>query len=446
MPCPVRLHRRVVPSMVPLLLAAGCQHYVADPPDPSRHLAEFLTRTPGTPTVRTAAGAFDPTDGLDAREAEAVALVFNRELRLARAAAGVTQATAATAGTWSDPELGVDLARILQSAPEPWKLFGSIGLTLPLSGRLELERAQAGRSHAATLARVAEQEWQLRPVVRRAFAEWEAAQARAESVREFAARLDSLAALVEQLERAGALRRAEARLIRIRQAEIAADVVTEEAEVARFAFRIRQELGLPPASELRFVPGARLALPDAEIDVAAALLRHPGQITALAEHQAAEAALELEIRRQYPDLGLAPGLGREDGDDQLTLGLRLPLPLWSMNRRAIAEATAQRDLARERVEAGLEQRCGALAEATARHDGALRRQAIVHERLMPLADEQLEETRRLAALGEVDTLLLLASLVSRHEAHRHALDAALAVATATVDLHELLGAASEIPQ
>jgi outer membrane protein TolC len=259
-------------------------------------------------------------------------------------------------------------------------------------------------------------------------------------MRDFATRLDRLAELTLKLESAGALRRAEARLIRIRQAEVAANLVTADAEVVRLAGRIRHDLGLPPASEVRLVPGNPPAPIDPAADLATALLRHPGQIAALAEHDAAEAALELEIRRQYPDLDFAPGLGREDGDDQLTLGLSLPLPLFSGNRRAIAEATARRDVARARLEAGLEERIVAVADAQARHAAALNRQAVVNERVVPLTTEQFEEARRLAELGEVDTLLLLASLASRHDADQAALDATLTVATAAIELHELLGA------
>ncbi|MFM1889496.1 MAG: hypothetical protein RLZZ565_253, partial [Planctomycetota bacterium] len=131
------------------LALAGCRTYEAKPIDLSSTREAFLERTPDRPEIaefasRLAlapdASAFDPTDGLSLAEAEAVCLFFNVDLRIARAEAGVAEANAANAGLWPDPVFGLEWTRLLESSLNPNELFGSIAFTIPISGRLEVEK------------------------------------------------------------------------------------------------------------------------------------------------------------------------------------------------------------------------------------------------------------------------------------------------------------------
>ena len=63
----------------------------------------------------------------------------------------------------------------------------------------------------------------------------------------------------------------------------------------------------------------------------------------IAAGQCAEAALDAEIRRQYPDLKLGPAYANEEGLDRLGFTAGLTVPLWNRNRKNIAEATGVRD-------------------------------------------------------------------------------------------------------
>ncbi len=436
---------------IAVLAAAGCQSYSEAPPALDRHLEEWLARSPAEPAVAEfatalraqgpgSARAFDPSDGLDADEAEAVALLFNAELRQIRLAAGIARASADHAGAWRDPTLGVDLAKIVSSTPEPWKLFGSLGLTLPLSGRLAMESERAGRDHALALAQVAAAEWRTRMEVRRAVAEWEAAGHRAAIARGATTALADIIVVVDRMEQAGDLTRAEARLFRIEQATLAARGTRLQADAERIHHAVRRLLGLAPGAQLALSTAGALAAPPTadRRGTDDALRHHPNLQIALAEHAAAEAALELEIRRQYPDLDLAPGLGREDGEDQLLLGISLPLPLFERNRRAIAEATARRELTGAQVEIALEALTDAHHAAAAALAAARAERATIEGALAPLADAQFEEARQLAGLGELHALVLLDSLARQREAKLQLVDAALAETRAAIDLHELV--------
>lgn len=456
---PAWRHGRILLAGLILLVAGGgggCQSYERRPLDPAGHRAAFLARTPESPEVqafaaRLAAGApgeleFDPADGVSCHEAEVIALVFNADLRLGRLRAGVTRATAENAGLWEDPTIGVDLTRIIESTPEPWKLFATVGITLPLSGRLEIEKQLAGVEHAAELARVAQLEWSVRMSVRRAWSEWAALDAQLGATRDFLSRLDQILSIVGAMEQAGEMARTEARLFRIERATKAAELAMLESRTRQADLRLRQLMGLSPDAPVRLesrgVGTARtgsIGGVSDERDRAMLERFSPAMVVAAADYEAAERALELEVRRQYPDLHIGPGYGREDGQNQVLLGLSVPIPILNANRQRIAEARARRDASQAAAEAALEQVLSGVRAAEVRLDAAGRLREALEVEIVPLVDAQYADARQMARLGEVNTLVLLESLKRQHEAKIGLIEARRDEALAVIDLEELLG-------
>lgn len=444
------------------MIAGGCQSYERRPLDITGHHAAFLVRTPESPELQKFAASllsrassvaeggreFDPADGISCVEAELVALVFNAELRLARLRVGVTRATAENAGLWEDPTIGVDLTRIVESTPEPWKVFSSVGITIPISGRLEIEKQRAGVEHAAELARVAQREWSLRMDVRRAWSEWSALGAQLVATREFLSRVDQILVVVDKMEQAGEMARTEARLFRIEKATKASELATLESRAREADLRLRQLMGMSPDAPLRFQAmgiGPTRANTTDSADATALERRSPAMLVATAEYEAAEKALELEVRKQYPDLHIGPGYGREDGQDQVLLGLSIPIPILNANRQRIAEARAQRELAQVGVETTLEQTIAALRTAEVRLAAAARRRQTLETEIVPLVDAQYTDARAVAKLGEVNTLVLLESLTRQQEAKVGLVEAARDEALAAIDLDELSGPPASTP-
>jgi outer membrane protein TolC len=439
---------RVPILVVALLPLGGCQTYQPQPLKLDAHREAFLARTADAPEVASfvaslaegyeGAGPFDLLDGVTLDEAEAVAMVFNTDLRLARLRAGITRAGADNAGLWEDPSIGVDLTRIIQSVEHPWKLAASVGFTIPVSGRLKIEKARADLEHAAELTRIAEREWTTRTAVRRAWLAWSALEIRVESTREFLGRVDQVLSIVDVMERAGEMARTEARLFRVERAARAADLQRLESQLAQATLEIKQLMGLSPAASITLV---RARLPQG--DEAGALLPleegSPAMAVARAEYEVAERTLELEIRRQYPDLALAPGYGREDGNDEVLLGVVLPLPVFNANRRGIAEALAARDAARGAVETQLERLVSDLAKADRELQDASLYRASLESELVPLVDAQYADAREVARLGEVNTIVLLETLSRQHEARLRLIDALESESLATTRRREILG-------
>lgn len=437
-----------------VLVAGGCQSYERRSLELASHRAAFLARTPESPEVHAFAASlstsepdtaeFDPSNGISCTEAEVIALVFNPDLRLARLRAGVTRATAENAGLWEDPTISVDLTRIIESTPEPWKAFTTIGFTIPISGRLEIERQRAGVEHAAELARVAQFEWEVRMSVRREWSEWSARAAQLAATRDFLGRVDQILAVVDRLEDVGEMARTEARLFRIEKAMKAEELALLESQAQEADLRLRQLMGMSPDAPLRFQAvgvGPARARDPLHSDVAELELRSPAMLVAAAEYEAAEKSLELEVRKQYPDLHIGPGYGSEDGLNQVLIGLSAPIPILNANRRGIAEARARREVAQAEAETTLEQIVAAVRAAQVRLAAARQRRQALETEILPLVDAQYSDAREVARLGEVNTLVLLESLTRQQEAKLRLVDAVRDEAIASVDLEEMIGPA-----
>jgi len=434
---------------------AGCQSYEPKPLDLDATRAAWLTRSPADPSVREFAaaldraergsvmGGFDPSDGLTLAEAEVVALVFNPDLRQARLESNVTRATAAHAGLWHDPVLGVDLERVVSGAggANPWATGSTLGITIPISGRLEAEKARAGADLEAELDRVAAKEWATRSALRELWIEWSAESVRAELAEELIAKLRDVAALADQLEKAGSMTRVDARLFRVELAGREADVIATTARVRELELQLRSMLGLAPEASLTLVPSVTFAPRTKNVDELRPLLdsSNPELAAVRAEYEVSEQSLRTEVRKQYPDLTIGPGYGTDQGDNRVLLGLSLPIPLWNRNQQGVAQAAAQREVARGRFETTYELLSSRLAIALTRYESGRAQRAIVESSVVPLADEQEADVRRVAALGRVDPLLLLESIKARYAAKVRLVDARADESIGAVRLDELIG-------
>lgn len=438
--------------LIPALSAAlgGCQRYSRSPLDLDAHRAAVALRSPIRPDVvefarRSGAapagsGRYDPSDGLSLPEAEAVALFFNPQLRLARQRANVPRAGAAEAGRWEDPELAVDAERIIESVRDPWVLGGMLNITLPLSGRTGSERRKAMAEATVGGLRAIAEEWRVLAELRQEWVGWSAAGQRVEVTRQLVQELDAFARRADQLREAGELGPLDARLFHLQRVRHAAKLRGYESADRIARLRLRALIGLAPAADVAFVPSMEGDPPPAPDDLAQAVQNHPRLRIARAEYEVAERTLALEVRKQYPDLKLGGGFGTDEGDERVLFGAAVPLPLLNANRRAIAEARANRDAVKAAAESEFEQLIGEAAAARATLEGARERLRYVEQELAPLADRQVEDAVRLGRAGEFEALVLLEALTAAYEAKLEVVDARSGVALAQRQLDALLPA------
>ncbi len=431
----------------------GCRTHEPRPIDASALADAFLARTPELPVVGDPTGEeagpgadFAGDDRLDVDRAVAIALVFNADLRVRRAESGVARAIAENAGLWPDPEIGLEFTRIIESVANPNELFGTIAFTIPISGRLEIEKERLGLAHAAELAEIAAAEWRVAHELRRRWTAWSAFDAEIESASSFLEQAVALVEVVAAMESMGELPRIEARLFRLALLRGQEAILELEARRERARFELLDLMGLPPGIAPAPRPAIDTSLVFDVADDAPAFRRHPAVAAALVRHDVAETQLEEEIRRQWPDLVVGPGYGEQDGLRQFTLGLSLPIPIFNGNRQAIEAAVAEREVAAVQVAAEIERAIARLAEARERYRGSARRLDLVQHELLPLVETQYAEARDLARLGEVNTLILLDSLVQRREAAIRLIESRRDVALAGIDLVEARGPLDDVAE
>jgi outer membrane protein TolC len=103
-----------------------------------------------------------------------------------------------------------------------------------------------------------------------------------------------------------------------------------------------------PASQLKTVEVSFAGISDTPPELSAvdlrreALLNRTDVLAALATYAACEAALQLEIAKQYPDVRVSPGYKYDQGENEWSLGLSVDLPIGHQNQGPIAEAEARR--------------------------------------------------------------------------------------------------------
>ncbi len=436
--------------IISLTLGAGCQSYEAKPLDMKAYAIRWEARDLAGETVfefvnklaalDEGAAVFDPSDGLTLREADAVALCFNPQLRTARARAQVPLAGARTAGLWDDPSLEGGLLRILDSVDDPWVFEIGVPITIPLSGRLRAEKEAAWAEYGSAWRTVAVAEWQLLQDLRSRWQRWSAAQQRAEAVRDYVTRLGRVTEIADKLVKAGELKPTDARLFHIDRAQRRADLQQLDWSAKRQRIELMAMLGLVPEAPVDLLPA--LAAPAIELpenERRPVLLGHPRMALVRADYEVAEKTLNTEIRKQYPDLTLGPVFESDAGQSRIGFGFGLfPIPIWNRNQRGIAEATAARDGARAEAEAAYQALTSELALGEARlAAGQAFRQSLMED-VTPLIDTQLEEMRKLIELGELDVLLLQQILQRSLTTKLRIVDAALEEALATTVLQSLL--------
>jgi outer membrane protein TolC len=128
---------------------------------------------------------------------------------------------------------------------------------------------------------------------------------------------------------------------------------------------------------------------------------------ALAEYEAAESDLRLEIAKQYPDFDIGPGYTFEERNSFFTLGFLTTLPIRNRNQGPIAEAEARRKEAGTRFLATQAQVIAESEDALASYSAALAELNEAEESLTKLQGPRERMARVAVTVGESDSLTLI---------------------------------------
>ena len=431
-------------------LTSSCQHYEPRPLDLIEHHREWQSRLIESHSVHNFLNTlqapepdlseFNIQDGLTLAEGDLVAWAFHPDNRLARMQAARADASRQQAGRWQDPQLSLDLLRITESVPDAWVVASALAFSIPTSGRLQAERQAADANHRAAQEKVREQQWLVRVQLRRSWCEWSAAQLRVETTQQH---LDTIRDLLPQTKRLielGEMNAAAATVFAVEFHWRSSQLQRQLGEVQAAEQQLRSRLGLTPQAPVQFV-AQLLELEDSLEPKTPEELwhRHPRLAWLRERYQVAEERLHQEICKQYPDLTFGPQFESEQGQTRVGLLGLIPLPMFNANRRAIAEAKANREFARVQLETEWERLVGERAAARALAQSVTTQRREMEHNLVPLVDQQLSQSAVLLQLGESNSLLLIEALRQAYEVKLEWIDVRLAESLLAAQLESLDG-------
>lgn len=401
------------------LSLAGCVHYPAKPISAEQNLARFEGRTlkdPGLAQYLRASKLARTSDTAPwtLEMLTQVAFYFHPALEAARAKWMVTQAGMATAGQRPNPSLTVSPAYNTTSlTPSPWMVAASLDVPIETAGKRGKRIAQARHLAEAARLEIAAKAWEVRTQLRQGLMELWVMETQEKLLNQQLAAQEEVMRLLEDQLAAGAIMPIELTRERILREQTKLALVEARSRRVFARAPLAQALGVP----VRALENVTFDFKDfnqapAELFSAEArrraLLSRADILGALAEYAASEAALRLEVAKQYPDIHLNPGYDFDQGDHKWGVGLGLELPILNQNRGPIAEAKARREEAAAKFISLQARVLGEVDSALAAYEAARQKVAAAAPLLNEL-NRQEHLSQKMLEAGEVSRQALAAA-------------------------------------
>ena len=276
---------------------------------------------------------------------------YSAALRVPAAQIAVAKANLITAAQSPNPTVGLSPTYAAKAGPgvSPWILGFNFDIPIETAGRREDRMAQAAALIHADRFNLGQAAWNVRQTVRRALVAYLYSRRQAALLARQAQATHLIRTLLQSRFKAGDISRPVYTQAQIQARQAALTLLAVRGQTRRRLMQLAAALSLPAPAlvhvqlvfpQLRQLPPVRaLNLPAL---TRSALLNRMDIQSLLARYRAAEAALKLQIARQYPDIHLGPGYKFDQGANEFTLGLTMALPIFNQNQGAIAAAAARR--------------------------------------------------------------------------------------------------------
>lgn len=359
-------------EVLALIFVAGCAHFEPQPLSPDETATRFSARTLNDPGLKRFLDEnlklplqVWPVESWDFPKLTLVAWHFHPSLDVARAQWRVADIAIATAGgrpksakpgehplpPGTRPNPAVTLTPEYNSSAtrgaSPWAPSISFDAPLETAGKRAQRIAKAEHLAESARFRVATVAWQVRANLHTNLLNHLAAQRRLELLNRLSELQTEIIRRMEQQQAAGAISWREIAPFHTQLAKTFLGRLDALDRVMQSRVRVADALGLPVEAVVRvelsydFSRRADGNLMSQEVR-RMALHSRSDILSALADYAAAEAALRLEIAKQYPNVHLNPGYQWDQGESKWALGVKLELPAFNQNRGPIAEAEAHR--------------------------------------------------------------------------------------------------------
>jgi outer membrane protein TolC len=394
-----------IPALAIALSAVACVQYNPRPLSGAATSASFAERSLNNSGLR---GFLTNQRAGDAWSVDKLALVatfFHGDVAVARAEAEAAVAGITTAGQRPNPVLSFSPGYNTSSKGiSPWIITPSFDVPIETAGKRGIRVDQARAEAEAAQLKVAAAAWEARATVRDAMLKRYGGNEMAALLKEEIALHQDAVTNLDALVKVG-----EAPAFEVTQLRLSlnrAELVLHDAEkqAATSLPRLASAVGVPVAAlgavTLDFSAfGSFPAVPGAAAR-RTALLHRSDLLAALADYQAADHALRLEVAKQYPDVRLSPGYEFDQDENKWSLGLSLELPILNQNRGQILQAEAKRTAAAARFQAKQAAVIGEIEVALAAYRAAQAKVATA-DRLAMDASRASEKTEAMVAAGEL---------------------------------------------
>ncbi len=440
---------------------AACVHYVPQPKAPEKVVDAFVSRSFEDPGLRKVldeafpARSTDwPRQQWDRADLLFAMLYFNDSIAQGRAAVDASTAARRTARELPNPEIELEGEYANQHDGSPLWLWGvATEWLLDFGVRRGMRISLADLSEQQALDDFTEIIWRTHRQLQRSFADMLLTQREVKWLETVKADRDSQLEMARRELEVGATARGEVdRLVRdalldeqkLNEARSRASAA-ESALAAAIGVPVKSleavHLSWPDLDNPPDIPEARLTQ-----GREASVLQRADVRGAVVGYGAAEAALRLEVSKQYPDIAIGPAYQWDHGVKRLQFNLFLTLPLLNRNRGAIAEAEARRAQAGAKLEA-------TVASAYSQIDESIRQWRLARARLREARGGIYESAQRIYsemergfAAGANDRTELVAARIARTLAELEVIDAVRGAQWALSDLEGAMRGPLEGPE
>jgi outer membrane protein TolC len=389
----------------------------------------------------------------DSAQLTLAAFFYSPQLDVARAQWAVAKGRKIAAGERPNPSFnvtpGFNSTTGYDAPISPWIVGAALDIPLETAGKRGYRIAEAQRMSEAARLQIAEAAWGLRHQIREALLDLYAATETAGLLQSRSTIQEDNVKLLEGIFKAGEISANELSQARIQRDEARLAMLDAEKQQVQARARLAAVIGVPAkaleSKELSLGTFELLPedLPSADAQ-RQALLNRPDLLAALAEYQARQSALQLEIARQYPDIQIGPGYEFDQSEDKWSLGLAVTLPVFHQNQGAIAAAEANRSEAEARVRVLQARIVNELEQAVRDYQTSLRKvkaaEALVEEHKVTT-----NRIRKMYELGQVVRLEADAAALESNAGALNRLNARVEAFRALGQIENAMHVATDLP-
>lgn len=343
-----------------------------------------------------------------------VAFFYNPDLDAARARLATMEAGRVTAAQRPNPILQVPFQRTLnpKQGESPWTFGFALDIPIETAGKRGYLISEAEHLETASRLHVADAVWNVRSQLRgQLLLRWAAS----EKLRLSQAQLSldqRLLSMFEMRLSQGYASTGEVNRQRLSVVQSTSELSAMQREAATTNVSIARILGLKLSAlstielDLSSFSHAAPELPSDELRNLALLNRVDIRAT-LAQYEATQAALQLAVAKQYPDIHLGPGYTLDQGARKVEFAFTgLELPIFNRNEGPIAAARGRRREAEALVRQVEAKALSDTDSAFAAYQTARTTVSQNHAQLA-VQQHQVEAARRALQLGEEDRMALV---------------------------------------